>query len=190
MIRIMKRAPDQPSSSKKMRKPAAAVFCGAPYLYKQRMELDDSDYVIEFHDDISKWEVTIPKHLLPIGLQPGLVHWAKRVNADAALTLEIRFPSDFPLSVPFVRVIRPRFQFHTGHVTIGGSICTKLLTPDGWKQMCVDALLQSILLTLNEGGARIQLHPDQHCLNPMWDYSFEEAKEAYKRMGYVHNWKT
>lgn len=33
---------------------------------------------------------------------------------------------------PFVRVVRPRFQFRTGHVTIGGSICMELLTLSGW----------------------------------------------------------
>jgi hypothetical protein len=31
-----------------------------------------------------------------------------------------------------VRVIRPRFAFHTGHVTVGGSICIELLTSSGW----------------------------------------------------------
>ena len=31
-----------------------------------------------------------------------------------------------------MRVIRPRFAFHTGHVTVGGSICIELLTSSGW----------------------------------------------------------
>jgi hypothetical protein len=31
-----------------------------------------------------------------------------------------------------VRAIRPRFAFHTGHVTVGGSICIELLTSSGW----------------------------------------------------------
>jgi hypothetical protein len=33
-----------------------------------------------------------------------------------------------PFSPPFIRVVEPRFAFHTGHVTIGGSICMELLT--------------------------------------------------------------
>lgn len=38
------------------------------------------------------------------------------------------FPPNFPFAPPFIRVIRPRFMFRTGHVTIGGSICTEMLT--------------------------------------------------------------
>ena len=30
------------------------------------------------------------------------------------LHLEMKFPKDYPMSPPFVRIIRPRFQFHTG----------------------------------------------------------------------------
>ena len=33
---------------------------------------------------------------------------------------------------PFVRVLRPRFKFLTGHVTVGGSICMQMLTKSGW----------------------------------------------------------
>ena len=30
------------------------------------------------------------------------------------IVMEIRFPQDYPLSVPFVRMVRPRFKWHTG----------------------------------------------------------------------------
>jgi len=33
---------------------------------------------------------------------------------------------------PFVRIIRPRFRFLTGHITVGGSICLQVLTVSGW----------------------------------------------------------
>ena len=72
------------------------------------------------------------------------------------IVLRVAFPSDFPTRVtpirdlrarpvpisldpprrpaqpPYVRVIRPRFVYRTGHVTIGGSICTEMLTSAGW----------------------------------------------------------
>jgi len=40
--------------------------------------------------------------------------------------LEMRFSEHYPFRPPFVRVVRPRFKFHTGHVTIGGSICMEI----------------------------------------------------------------
>jgi hypothetical protein len=46
--------------------------------------------------------------------------------------MELTFPKDYPFSPPFIRVIEPRFKFHTGHVTIGGSICHEILTRSGW----------------------------------------------------------
>ena len=33
--------------------------------------------------------------------------------------LEVHFSPQYPVAPPFVRVISPRFEFHTGHVTIG-----------------------------------------------------------------------
>jgi len=70
----------------------------------------------------------------------------------------MKFPKDYPMNPPFVRVIRPRFKFltgsysnmlvlsilytlacayknlsaSTGHITIGGSICMQMLTRSGW----------------------------------------------------------
>ena len=83
--------------------------------------------------------------------------------------MSVRFPVDYPKSVPFVRMIKPRFKWHTGHVTIGGSMCTELLTPAGWQPMTVHALLLTVCQMLREGEARIQLKPDEHC---MWPVSY------------------
>jgi hypothetical protein len=48
------------------------------------------------------------------------------------ITLRVAFPPNYPFAPPYVRVIKPRFQFRTGHVTIGGSICMEMLTNMGW----------------------------------------------------------
>ena len=45
--------------------------------------------------------------------------------------IEIRIVC-LPRGVPFVRIIRPRFHFRIGHITIGEVICTELLTPQVW----------------------------------------------------------
>ena len=46
--------------------------------------------------------------------------------------MHVVFPPDYPFAPPFIRVLRPRFAYRTGHVTLGGSICTQLLTRSGW----------------------------------------------------------
>ena len=57
------------------------------------------------------------------------------------IVLSVSFPSSFPAQPPYVRVIRPRFAFRTGHVTIGGSICTEMLSSQACAQhvhsMCI-----------------------------------------------------
>ena len=97
---------------------------------------------------------------------------------------------DYPKSVPFVRMIKPRFKWHTGHVTVGGSMCTELLTPGGWQPMTVHALLLTVCQMLRQGEAQIQLKPDEHCMWPLKGYSEMEAREAYERVAKFHGWPT
>jgi len=49
------------------------------------------------------------------------------------IMLEAQFPSDYPTSPPFIRVVYPRFHQYTGHITDGGSICVHELTTSGWR---------------------------------------------------------
>jgi ubiquitin-conjugating enzyme E2 Q len=106
----------------------------------------------------------------------------------------------YPQSPPFCRVIKPRFAFHTGnipnpsllsiflihswlgHVTIGGSICTELLTNKGWTSAnTIEAVVVSIRAQFLEGGARLDMHNKR-------DYTEQEAKEAFNRMVQTHGW--
>lgn len=99
-----------------------------------------------------------------------------------AIVLHITFPSTYPFNPPFCRIIRPRFAFHTGHVTIGGSICTELLTNKGWTSAnTVEAVVVSIRAQFLEGGARLDIHNKS-------DYTEQEAKEAFNRMVQTHGW--
>ena len=96
--------------------------------------------------------------------------------------LEIKVPETYPFNPPFIRVIRPRFAFRTGHVTIGGSICTELLTDSGWSPAnTVEAVLVNIRANLLAGGARIDF-ANKH------DYTEHEAKDAFERMRQQHGW--
>ena len=85
---------------------------------------------------------------------------------------------------PFVRVITPRFAFHTGHVTVGGSICMELLTSSGWRPTyTVESVLIQIRSSFVEGGGRLD---PQRAHIP---YSALEACEAFKRVAREHGWQ-
>jgi len=100
------------------------------------------------------------------------------------ILLRVAFPSDFPARPPYVRVIRPRFVFRTGHVTIGGSICTEMLTSQGWTPtMTMESVLLAIRTNMLVGGARID---PRFVHGP--EYSEAEAREAFNRMMQQHGW--
>ena len=86
---------------------------------------------------------------------------------------------------PFVRVITPRFAFHTGHITVGGSICAEFLTTTGWKpsEMNMNYILRSICGLLYAGQAKLEPSFKQS------EYSLSEAKEAFQRVASQHGWK-
>lgn len=137
----------------------------------------------------TRWSVAIlPGSLTSPRLKRELKSWAMATKQPEAVQLEIVFSDGFPSSVPSVRVVRPRFKWRTGHVTIGGSFCTELLTNQGWREMTVDALLRTVVCMLHDGEARIQLEPDEHCSRPFADYSCEEATDAFQRAKAVHGW--
>jgi len=97
------------------------------------------------------------------------------------IVVHIRFPEDFPLSPPFCRIVRPKFQFRTGHVTLGGSICTELLTRKGWSpENSIEAVIMTIRSNFLEGGARLE--------SAHGEYSEQEAREAFDRLVRNHGW--
>eukprot|EP01103_Thecamoeba_quadrilineata_P010332 TRINITY_DN2199_c0_g1_i1.p1 TRINITY_DN2199_c0_g1~~TRINITY_DN2199_c0_g1_i1.p1 ORF type:complete len:199 (-),score=25.79 TRINITY_DN2199_c0_g1_i1:77-673(-) len=105
-----------------------------------------------------------------------------RLKKKKYILLHAVFPQSFPFEPPFIRVIRPRFQFRTGHVTIGGSVCMELLTKSGWSPAnTMEAVILSIRLQLIEGGARLDRANKQ-------DYTEQEAKVAFDRMVREHGW--
>lgn len=115
-----------------------------------------------------------------------------------SVILEIRFPATYPMSPPFVRVVRPRFlpfnQGGGGHVTAGGSICAQLLTNDGWT---VVSDMESVLLQVRMAIMSLEPHPariESVALGARGgggrtDYGVGEAVEAFKRACQMHGWK-
>ncbi|CAI5999775.1 unnamed protein product [Closterium sp. NIES-64] len=116
---------------------------------------------------------------------------------EAGVELEIRFPGGFPFDPPFVRVVSPRFAFHTGHVTVGGSICMELLTQSGWSPAySLESLLVQLIANMAAGGARVDPRYVRAGRCGCRDgphaggcYSLAEAKDAFVRVAGQHGWK-
>lgn len=109
-----------------------------------------------------------------------------------SIVLEFRFGQGYPLSPPFVRVIRPRFLAFAegggGYVTAGGAICSELLTNTGWSPaLSLEKVLLQVRLGLcdTERPARLNLRSSSLSST---DYGVLEAAEAYKRAASAHGW--
>jgi ubiquitin-conjugating enzyme E2 Q len=118
-------------------------------------------------------------------------------NATDAVTFEARFPVTYPNEPPFVRVVKPRMVWYTGHVTAGGSVCVEFLAPHAWRP---ELSIASIFETLKHavvsvepavvktqsgpGGVAGPLRVDlagKYCSDPNREYSEREAKAAFER---------
>ncbi|KAI0853975.1 hypothetical protein F5Y00DRAFT_269290 [Daldinia vernicosa] len=114
-----------------------------------------------------------------------------KVAGVTSIVLEIIFLREFPMSPPFVRVVRPRFlPFASGgggHVTAGGAMCMELLTNTGWSPA---NSLESVLLQVRLAICNTEPNParlDSTSLRRM-DYGISEALDAYVRAAIAHGW--
>lgn len=110
-----------------------------------------------------------------------------------SIVLELRFGKDFPVSPPFVRVIRPRFLPFTvgggGHVTGGGAMCMELLTNTGWSPV---SSIESVLLQVRMAIMNLEPKParlETQGKHLQRDYGVGEAMEAYIRACRAHGWE-
>lgn len=149
---------------------------------------------------------SIPAHELGWYLDPNLVEnvyqWIVELHSfDACLplakdlkakglksvVLEIRFGKEYPISPPFVRVIRPRFVGFAagggGHVTAGGALCMELLTNSGWSAV---SNIESVLLQVRMAISSTDPHPARLEPGPVRGYGTGEAIEAFIRACNAH----
>lgn len=107
-----------------------------------------------------------------------------------SVVLEIRFGGSYPMSPPFVRVIRPRFLSFMagggGHVTAGGALCMELLTNSGWS---VASNIESVLVQVRAAISSTDPKPARLEPGPVRDYGQGEAIEAYIRACHTHGWQ-
>ncbi|PSN60972.1 hypothetical protein BS50DRAFT_578788 [Corynespora cassiicola Philippines] len=112
-----------------------------------------------------------------------------KAQGHKSVVLELRFGKDYPMSPPFVRVIRPRFlgfqQGGGGHVTAGGAMCMQLLTNDGWTAV---SSIESVLLQVRMAMSSLEPKPARLERGTRSDYGVGEAVEAYIRACNAHGW--
>lgn len=130
------------------------------------------------NDNIAQWEIK----LFGIPTDEPLYKDMKTMGIEH-ITLHVLFPPNYPFAPPFLRVIRPRFAFRTGHVTMGGAICTHVLTNDGWiATYRLPQILVDIRAMMISGNGRLDMSNRS-------DYTEYEALDALRRLLSTHNWK-
>lgn len=104
-----------------------------------------------------------------------------------SVVLEIRFGKEYPISPPFVRVIRPRFLSFMagggGHITAGGALCMELLTNSGWSAV---SNIESVLLQVRLAISSTDPKPARLEPGKVRDYGVAEAVDAFVRACNAH----
>jgi len=146
---------------------------------------EGADFTVSLPDEANamRWRVEMG---VPTGCALGdaIRDHAVRHHVRPTVELEVSFGASYPSAPPFVRVIAPRFAFHTGHVTIGGSICMELLTSTGWSaEYTIEALLVTVRQAMLDGNGSLD---PQRAHVP---YDEAEARQAFERVARQHGWK-
>ncbi|KAI0420430.1 hypothetical protein F5X98DRAFT_27410 [Xylaria grammica] len=109
-----------------------------------------------------------------------------------SIVVEVRFLRGFPMTPPFVRVIKPRFLPFSlgggGHVTAGGAMCMELLTNTGWSPV---SSMESVLLQVRLAMSNLEPKPArlEKAGSGANEYSIREAVDAYIRAANSHGWE-
>lgn len=128
-------------------------------------------------DQLGKWMI----HLERVD-NPKLENQMRRLGIPA-IEIEITFKETYPIAPPFIRVVYPHFKFHSGHITVGGSLCMEMLTNQGWSPTFnVENVITQIKMAIADGGGEI----DE--INYRRRYTMDEALEAFKRVMSAHGW--
>jgi hypothetical protein len=151
--------------------------CGLDY----KFDLPDEDNINKWRVDVNRSNFFDSDPSVQLTAQTPLYQDMVACGIDS-IQFEITLPDDYPLSPPFIRIITPRFVHLTGHITIGGSICSELLMKQNWvPTLSILKVMIIICHNMIDGGARLERGPG--LLRP---YTFTEAEAAYNRMIRTH----
>ena len=151
--------------------------CGLDY----KFDIPDEDNFNRWHISVSRRNFFDSDPATPATSQTPLYQDMIACGVEY-INFEITLPDDYPLSPPFIRIIKPRFIHLTGHITIGGSICSELLMKQNWvPTLSILKVMIIVCHNMVDGGARLERGPG--LLKP---YTFAEAESAYNRMIRTH----
>lgn len=146
--------------------------------YKKILKNDCGLEVVADTDDLYKWTVFVKSFPPDCAVYQDMQKYGIK-----QLQVEITFPYDFPFGPPFVRIVSPRFQRLTGHVTTFGALCMEILTSNNWVSTCsIESLIVTIISEIVEGDGR--LDPTNYAI----PYDEKEAKESFFRVSRSHGW--
>jgi len=138
-------------------------------------------------ENLYEWEVRLFD--FEGSLAKDLKEYTKKTNKNY-ITVSMKFSKDYPSKPPFIRIVEPRFQFRTAHVTLGGAVCMEVLTLTGWKPI-LDVMSVILMLRAEIGApdanARLALDNDQYS---GFAYNEQQAWEAFYRAAGNHGWDT
>ena len=151
--------------------------------------LGELGWYIDFEniDNMFQWIVELHSFDASLPLAQDM-----KTQGVTSIVLEIRFGREYPLSPPFVRVIRPRFRPFSerggGHVTAGGAMCMELLTNSGWSPA---NSMESVLIQIRMALCNLEPFPARLASSgsSQADYGIFEAIEAYRRAASAHGWQ-
>ena len=152
--------------------------------------------------DNRAWRIFLDSSSFPMDLEDkdlaGITRWPVRELVAALkelsqeLTIEIMFPPDYPLAPVFLRVVSPIFAPRTGHVTLGGAICSKLLTLDSWAPaMRLHVLVSGIVTEMVSCGYTMTPLGPSGPAQPLagGEYRLQDAINAYTSFTRQHSWR-
>jgi ubiquitin-conjugating enzyme E2 Q len=170
--------------------PKSASKEGTESLFKSLTQIitakgykDEGFSVEPVDDNVYKWHVKLFGFDMNTQIGQDIFMYESAKPGRDHVLMEVLFPSTWPHSPPFMRVVYPRFHQYTGHITIGGSICVKELTTSGWNtEIPLTSLFIMVRNLLLEGGALIDMDSADY------DYTEDEAFDAFNRVAMQHGW--
>jgi len=162
---------------------------------KKEFEEEHPEQGIRFElveNDMTKWRVYMKNFPEDTALYKDMVDMGV-----SEIVFEMEFPDNYPISPPFIRVVRPRFRQYTGHVTTDGALCAEFLTVSNsetsWTPICsIPFLLLSVKTLVCENGRleKMNVGDTEHHRATQEQEAYERnaAKRSFEITAKNHGW--
>ena len=119
-------------------------------------------------------------------------HWILHIedkdhfkNIGNKITIQYDFSDDYPFQAPFVRLLKPRLERYTGHITSKGAVCLYELTNQGWSPTYgVFSVIQFLKQVILNGGGELSKTSKNYD-----EFDTKEIKQSFATVTIKHGWK-